>query len=180
MSMTLVFTLTGTDRIGIVDEITRSFLEIGGNIAASRMARLGGEFAVIMLVTLPVDKQSALDQTVADLTRRGYKVTTTETVTTGVVSNRGWRPYHLEVSGADHEGIVNRIAHTLSEHGINIETADTDSTHAPNSGILLFTMRARVLVPPHLDDGAWRKALTDVAQEQHVDIVIEPAPEALP
>ncbi|OGR17867.1 MAG: hypothetical protein A2X81_00790 [Desulfobacterales bacterium GWB2_56_26] len=179
MSMTLVFTLTGTDRIGIVDEITRSFLEIGGNIEASRMARLGGEFAVIMLVTLPVDKQSALDQTVADLVRRGYKVTTTETKATGVVSHRDWRPYRLEVSGADHEGIVNRIAHTLSEHGINIETADTDSNHAPNSGILLFNMRARVLVPPHLDEGSWRQALTDAAQEQHVDIVIEPAPEAL-
>ena len=179
MSMNLVLTLTGTDRIGIVDEITGSFLEIGGNIEASRMSRLGGEFAMIMLVTLPVDKRSALDQTVAGLTRRGYKVTTTQTEASGVVSHQGWHPYRLEVSGADHEGIVNRIAHTLSEHGINIETADTDSTHAPNSGILLFAMRARVLVPPHLDEGAWRQSLTDVAQEQHVDIVIEPAPEAL-
>lgn len=179
MSMTIVFTLTGTDRIGIVDEITRSFLQLGGNIEASRMARLGGEFAVIMLVKLPVDKRQALDQTVADLSRRGYQVTTGETAVTGTRSAQGWLPYHLEVSGADHEGIVNRIAHTLSEHGINIETADTDSTHAPNSGILLFTMRALILVPPRLQEGSWRQALTEVAREQHVDIAIQPAAEVL-
>lgn len=173
MSTTIVFTLTGTDRIGIVDEVTGSLLEIGGNIQASRMARLGGEFAVIMLVTLPVDSRTALERTVADLTRRGYKVTTSETVKEGAAAHHGWLPYSIEVRGADHQGIVNRIAHTLSEHGITIETADTGSTHAPNSGIPLFTMRAEVLAPPNLEEDGWRLALADVAQEEHVDISIE-------
>lgn len=179
MSMNFVFTLTGTDRVGIVDEVTRSLLAIGGNIQASRMARLGGEFAVIMLVTLPVGQRAELDSTVADLTRRGYQVTTSPTETASAASHKGWQPYRFEVSGADHEGIVNRLAHILSEYGITIETVDTDSSHAPNSGILLFTMRARILVPPQLDLAAWRRALTDAAREQHVDIVIEPAPEGL-
>ncbi len=175
MSMTIVFTLTGPDRIGIVEEVTSSLLEIGGNIQASRMARLGGEFAVIMLVTLPVATREALDRTVGDLARRGYKVTATQTEAKEADPRQGWLPYHIDVGGADHEGIVNRIAHTLSQHGINIETVDTDTTHAPISGILLFSMRARILVPPHLDEGTWKLGLANVAQEEHVDIDIEPA-----
>ena len=73
MGINIVFTLSGTDRVGIVDEITRSLLELGGNIETSRMVRLGGEFAVLMLVTLPTDKGDALQKTVTDLTSRGYR-----------------------------------------------------------------------------------------------------------
>ena len=49
----VVFTLTGTDRIGLVDDITELLLALDGNVETSRMARLGGEFAVLMLVSLP-------------------------------------------------------------------------------------------------------------------------------
>ena len=174
MSMTIVFTLTGPDRVGIVDEVTKSLLEIGGNIEASRMARLGGEFAVIMMVTLPAATREALDRTIDDLVRRGYKVTASETDGQAADLHQGWLPYHLEVDGADHEGIVNRIAHTLAAHGINIETADSGTIHAPISGIPLFSMRALVLVPPH-QDGTWKQALANIAQEENVDIAIEPA-----
>jgi len=53
MKRNLVLTLTGPDRIGIVEKVTGLLLERGGNVETSRMARLGGEFAVLMLVSLP-------------------------------------------------------------------------------------------------------------------------------
>ena len=37
----VVFTLTGTDRIGLVDDITELLLALDGNVETSRMARLG-------------------------------------------------------------------------------------------------------------------------------------------
>jgi glycine cleavage system transcriptional repressor len=46
----LVYTLTGSDRIGIVEEVTKMLLDHGGNVETSRMVRLGGEFAMLMLV----------------------------------------------------------------------------------------------------------------------------------
>lgn len=172
MSITIVFTLSGTDRVGIVDEITRSLLELGGNIENSKMARLGGEFAVLLLVSLPSDKGDALQKTVIDLTSRGYKVTTTPTNQTSTRAHPGWLPYRIEVHGADHEGIVHNIAHALAQQGISIETMDTGNTRAPNSGALLFTMKALVLVPPGLDEDLWREELENTGHEQHVDITI--------
>jgi glycine cleavage system transcriptional repressor len=172
MGINIVFTLTGTDRVGIVDEITRSFFELGGNIETSRMARLGGEFAVLMLVSLPSGKGDALQKTVADLTSRGYKVTTTPTDKNDNQPYPGRLPYRIEVHGADHEGIVHNIAHALALKGISIETMETGNTRAPNSGILLFNMNALIMAPPDLDEDLWRAELESIGHDQHVDIAI--------
>ena len=74
--------------------------------------------------------------------------------------------------GADHEGIVHNIAHALAQKGISIETMDTGNTRAPNSGALLFTMKALVLVPPGLDEDLWRVELENTGHDQHVDIIV--------
>ena len=63
MKRNLVLTLTGPDRIGIVDRVTGLLLDRGGNVETSRMARLGGEFAVLMLVSLPSEHCAGLDRT---------------------------------------------------------------------------------------------------------------------
>ena len=70
MQKNFVLTLTGPDRIGIVDEVTGLLLERGGNVETSRMARLGGEFAVLMLVSMPADRYSGLDDDLGRLTAR--------------------------------------------------------------------------------------------------------------
>lgn len=171
---TIVFTLSGPDRVGIVDEITRTLLELGGNIETSRMARLGGEFAILMLVTLPEGRDEQLRQATQELSGRGYKVTTVPTRANGGPAGEG-RPYSLEVQGADHEGIVHKIARTLAGKGISIETMDTGNTRAPNSGIPLFTMKALILVPAALDQKQWQEELETTANEQHVDITVRPA-----
>jgi glycine cleavage system transcriptional repressor len=174
MGINIVFTLSGTDRVGIVDEITSSLLELGGNIESSRMARLGGEFAVLMLVSLPSDKIDDLQGTVNDLAERGYKVTTTPTDQNGTQPYPGWAPYRIEMHGADHEGIVHNIAHTLALKGISIESMDTSNTRAPNSGALLFSMNALVLVPPGLAEDRWRVELENTGHDLHLDITVSP------
>ena len=179
MTNTFVLTLTGTDRVGIVEEVTEILLKLGGNIETSRMARLGGEFAILMLVSAPRDQDLARDPSIGELAARGYKVTITPTREAPAQPHAGWRPYRIEVRGADHEGIIHQIAHTLSQHGINIETLDTGTAPAPHSGTPLFTMRALVLAPPALNEAAWQEALEDAGHRLHVDVtvsVVEPQP----
>ena len=48
-----VITSIGTDRPGIVEELSGWILDNGGNIEESRMERLGSEFAALMLVSGP-------------------------------------------------------------------------------------------------------------------------------
>src|SRR3954468_4075153 len=97
MQRNFVLTLTGPDRIGIVDEVTGLLLERGGNVETSRMARLGGEFAVLMLVSMPAEHVPGLNESLEALTAEGYRVTTTPAGGTYAEAHPGWVPYRIEV-----------------------------------------------------------------------------------
>lgn len=170
MQRNFILTLTGPDRIGIVDEVTGLLLDRGGNVETSRMARLGGEFAILMLVSIPEARFDGLDEGLESLTARGYKVTTTRAERTYADAPPGWRPYRIQVHGADHEGIVHEVAHFLSRHGINIEAVDTETAPAPTSGVPLFSMTARIAVPPGLTGGAWEAGLEEIGSRMNVEI----------
>src|SRR3954468_6174069 len=163
MQRNIVLTLTGPDRVGIVDRVTGLLLDRGGNVETSRMARLGGEFAILMLVSLPAERFAGLDEGLKRLTAQGYKVTTTQAERTYSEAHTGWIPYRIEVHGADHEGIIHEVAHYLSERGINIESVDSETTLAPVSGSPLFAMTARLVVPPGLSGKSWEAGLEGIA-----------------
>lgn len=171
----LVLTLTGTDRPGIVEDITKMILDHGGNVETSRMARLGGEFAVLMLVSMPNEKVAKLDRCIKGLKNQGFKVTTTKTGQAHAGAQNGFRQYKIEVQGADHEGIIHEVAQILSGHGINIESMDTATTQAPNSGAPLFSMTATVVVPPGLSGRDWEASLDEAGRQMHVDIKVSAA-----
>ena len=61
MQKKFVLSLTGPDRIGFVEKVTAVLLARGGNVETSRMARLGGEFAVLMLVSMPAEQYPSLE-----------------------------------------------------------------------------------------------------------------------
>jgi glycine cleavage system transcriptional repressor len=168
MRTNIVFTLTGPDRIGIVESVTKMFLDHGGNVESSRMARLGGEFAILMLVSLPEERSVGLDRDLDLLVNQGYKVTSTPTKPTE--ARPGWLPFRIEVEGADHEGIIHEVSLYLSERGINIESMETGVEYAPVSATPLFTMSAIVAVPPELAAGTWEAALLDTGELLNVDI----------
>ena len=176
MSTNIVFTLTGTDRIGIVEEVTGLLLDLGANVETSRMARLGGEFAILMLVSMPSEQLAQLDQDVRQLVSEGYKVTTSQTGQTYAEAHAGWLPFQIEVHGADHEGIIHQMAHYLSQSGISIEAMETETTSAPVSGSPLFSMIARVIVPPGLSSQDWAAALEEVGYHLNVEVKVSAAP----
>jgi glycine cleavage system transcriptional repressor len=172
MQTKFVLTLTGPDRIGIVDAVTGLLLERGGNVETSRMARLGGEFAVLMLVSMSAEQFSGLDDSLEGLIARGYKVTTTSADVTSAELHPDWPAYRIEVHGADHEGIIHEVAHYLSGRGISIETMDSECTPAPTSGVPLFAMAARVVVPPDLAARAWEDGLEEIGGRLNLDITV--------
>ena len=174
MRNNLVFTLTGPDRIGIVEEVTQVLLEYSGNVETSRMARLGGEFAILMLVSIPADRIVDLSTGVDSLSAAGYKITIGQTVEADA-QQRNWLAYHIELQGADHEGIVHEVARYLSQRGINIEEMETALVAGAMSGVPLFTMTAQVAVPPELVEQDWVAELEGVGHHLNVDLQVTPA-----
>jgi len=172
MPKRFVLTLTGSDKIGIVEHVTELILECGGDVQASRMARLGGEFAMLLLVAIPDGESENLSDKIGSLSRKGFKVTVTETDWGVAAMRKGWFPYQIEVRGANHEGIIHEIAEHLSELGINIESIETNVVPAPMSGTPLFTMDAIVVAPPELPKNKWEDELEEVADRLNVDLEV--------
>ena len=50
MKQHIAVSAIGTDRTGLVHELTKVISDCGGNISESRMASLGSEFAMVLLV----------------------------------------------------------------------------------------------------------------------------------
>jgi len=171
MQKHLVITLTGPDRVGLVEYITKLILRYDGNVEASRAMRLGGEFAVLMMVAVPEQNFDNLSEGVRGLHEEGFEITTRPTERGYSAKYAGWMPYQVKVQGADHEGIIHHVTRFLAERGINIETMDTGMTSAPMSGIPLFTMSAVVVAPPNLPHD-WRDELAAVGDELNVDIEV--------
>ena len=174
MQKKLVLTLTGSDRIGLVEQVTKLVLECDGNVESSRMARLGGEFAMLMLISIPDQKLVKLSGVIEILLGQGFTVTSCQTEVSDPNQFSGWLPFQVEVHGADHEGIIHNIAQYLAAHQVNIETMDTNMVKAPMSGTPLFLMNAIVLVPPDLSFHAIQDELEMVGDNLNVDIHFKP------
>ncbi|MCL4554708.1 MAG: hypothetical protein M1565_06210 [Actinobacteria bacterium] len=108
MRENVVLTITGPDRVGLVEEVTGRLLGLGCNVEASHMARLGGEFAMLMLVSIPAEQAEDLRVANDRLAAEGFQVTMTMTTPPGVVPATS--AFQVTVEGADHEGIVHDIA----------------------------------------------------------------------
>lgn len=172
MRTDVVLTVTGPDRVGIVEEVTQALLAVDGNVGTSRMARLGGEFAILMLASVPADSIAALEGALGTLAADGYRVAVTPTHPAASVEQSTWPTYRIEIEGADHEGIVHEIVCGLAGAGISIESMETGTTDAPTTGATLFTMSAVVAVPPGLDEAAWQSGLSAAAEASSVDVEV--------
>jgi glycine cleavage system transcriptional repressor len=168
----LVVTTVGPDRRGTVEKITEVVVNQQANIEESRMARLGGEFAVIMLLSLPGEKEEDLLAGLDTLKEDNLTVITRRTNLSRLELFQGFVPYEISVIGADHEGIVHRVAHYLASEKIQVETMDTQVSRAPTTGTPIFSMQAMVEAPPELTLPKLRHKLSDLSDELGVDIEV--------
>lgn len=172
MSVSLVMTVIGDDRPGLVESVSQAVAAHGGSWQESRMARLAGKFAGILRVEVPAGKVDALKAELRELATGGLHIIV-ESGYEEVASQT--RSLRLELIGDDRPGIVRDISHALAERGVNIEELETESTDAPMSGGLLFKATARVRLPEGGSIDDLREALEDLAHDLMVDIALDDA-----
>lgn len=171
MRDTLVLTVIGTDRTGLVQSVAEKISAAGGNWEESRMARLAGQFAGILLVT--VDKTRS-DELVASLRGlEGAGLTITARVTELPAAPVATRHLKLSLTAHDRAGIVRDVTKILAERNLNVEELETEVASAPMSGESMFTAHARVLAPAALSLQDLRGALEALGGELMLDLETE-------
>lgn len=172
MRNTLVLTVLAPDRTGLVEMLADRIAAAGGNWEESRMARLAGQFAGILLVTCDAARSDELAAAVRALEGTGLQVTA-RAATAGVSSATPGMRIQLALTGSDRAGIVRDVSRVLAERGVNVEELESEVSSAPMSGEQLFTARARLLVPPSLALADLRASLEKLAGELMVDLSAE-------
>jgi glycine cleavage system regulatory protein len=172
MRTSLVLTLIGNDRPGIVERLADEILAAGGNWEESRMARLAGKFAGLLRVSVDAERAEALTA----------RLRAADVGLTVVVEPSSDRPDHartlrLELLGTDHAGIVRDISRVLAQHQVNIEELETDVTSAPMSGETLFRARAHLRIPASISLEWLRNRLEALAADLMVDLTLDESEE---
>ena len=161
----LIITAIGSDRPGIVSELSGIITTHGGNVEESRMSRLGSDFAIIMLVSVSTDWEESIEvalQSINDLT-----ISTKLTQIQEIGDNK---KYKIGLNGADNEGIVKVLSKYLAEKSINVLEMETHISHAPISGTPLFNLNASVSVPNDVEETVIQSDLSQIAQKLGVEI----------
>ncbi len=169
---TLVLTVIGDDRSGLVSALSGVIADHGGSWERSQMARLAGKFAGIVLVAVPDDQADALIRELRPLGAEGLLDVTVGRTSDPDGTDRDDRATRLvlELVGADRPGIVHDISRVLASRHVSIEELHTATREAPMSGDMLFEATARLLAPSSVSIAELRELLEDLANELMVDI----------
>ncbi len=173
MNNYLVITAIGNDRPGIVDDLSRVMLDHELNIEDSRMSVLGGEFAVILMVS---GNEEAIDQIQSQQQQleQALELNLLIKPTHARHPAQNAIPYSIKVVGMDHPGIVNRLAQFLSQHRINIENMETESYPAPHTGTPMFAVNMTVDIPGEVATSQLRDTFLDLCDQQNLDAHFAP------
>jgi glycine cleavage system regulatory protein len=176
MRVQLMVTITCPDRPGIVERVTEVLVGFSANWEESRLARLGGDFAGIVKISVPQEQADALATALRQLADGSMSVLVKTTQPEAADDWAGYALYELRLVGADHEGIVHGVARYLAGQGINVEELQTETVPAPITAAPLFQMQARIKVPPRLPLAELQANLERIGDELGVDIAVSPNP----
>ena len=174
MENLLVITAVGKDRPGIVDKLSMAILDCGCNINDSRMTVLGGEFALILLVSGKWNELAKLENQLPSL-GESLSLTTTAKRTEEEGHRKNLLSYSVDVVSMDHPGIVYKIANFFSSRNINIRELNTNSYAAAHTGTPMFTMSMIVNVPTDVRIATLREDFLDFCDGLNMDAVLEPS-----
>jgi glycine cleavage system transcriptional repressor len=175
----IVLTAVGPDRVGIVDDLSGAVTLGGCNIEESKMAVLGGEFAVIMLASGPAGSIDSLCRSLPGLGEKLALRIECRPTREPRAEDSG-RPYLLEAVSLDTPGIVHSVTAVLRGHGINIADMDTDTAAAPWTGAPMFRLKAHLVVGPSVSIARLKQDLGKLQQEHDLDISLKPVFAASP
>jgi glycine cleavage system transcriptional repressor len=140
----------GPDRPGLVRELAGHIRKLGGNIEDTRMSKLGGEFAVLVLVTGDAAALGELKASAPQLeSALGVSCFVRDT-STGARSI-GTSLFNFRASGVDHPGIVESITEVLAVRSINVTSFTSWIENAPLTGTPMFVIDVEVELPGKAD-----------------------------
>ena len=172
MNRFAIVTAFGQDRPGIVAALAEGLFQLGCNIEDTSSVQLRGEFTMMLLVRLP--KGMAADQ-LADRLPPHISPLDLTVLCREVPAQAATRmrtphtpTYMLSVYGADHPGIVAKVARTVSDHKGNITVMNTRVIGASDKPV--YVMVLEIKLPDGASPELLKQALDQLKPTLGVDL----------
>jgi len=169
----LVISALGKDHPGIVDRLSKEIFNTGCNIVDSRMTVLGGEFAIILLVSGKSNDISQLEKTLPDL-QENLALTITIKRTGTRIPQANLVSFSVRAISIDQPGIVYQLANFFSGRSINIENLNTTCYAAAHTGTPMFSIDMIINIPADIRISSLRDDLIAFCDDLNIDVVMEP------
>jgi glycine cleavage system transcriptional repressor len=165
-------TIIGRDRPGIVSHVTEILYRLGCNIADSSCSILGGQFAMILIISHPdrSDRESFGDA-FAPLEESGLSVFL-RTLTPGGEKHPKMEGEicMISVYGSDKPGIVYRVTRELGERKVNITDLNTKLVGSEERPV--YVMMIEAVLPPGVSEEEISGIMNGLKEELQVDISV--------
>lgn len=171
----IVVSISGRDEVGIVQKVSSVVAEHNANMEESKMAILGGDFAMIVYVSM--EEPDAADKLASKLRSElpNFSVSVRET-TAPQEADAPKNIWTISLEGPDHPGIVAALSEALAKNGCNVLEMETETTTAPFAGYELFKVSGALTVDDKQLD-ALSKALDKVEDKfgSTISVVQDPS-----
>lgn len=171
MNTPIVLTVIADDQPGIIKAVSEVLDKHRGNWTQSSMSSLAGQFAGILLVSVPDEHVDACVEELRGLTSAGLRVITR--VSSAAGGDGKTHEYVLNLVGNDRKGIVHDVTTILARHNVNVNNLETLVESASMGGGELFKASAQLIVPSSADIDALESELEELANELMVDIIFK-------
>lgn len=169
-TVSVVATVSGADRQGIVSSIAERAKRYQANWTASRLARAAGEFAGMVHFEVAPENADAFVQALKGLEAGGLQLVVTKSSAAQVSTTH--RVLDLHLVGDDRVGIVSSLTGMLTARSISIETMQTEVIRSSAEGKSTFKITAQLLVPASVRSEALEQELGSLANEMMLDIAL--------
>ncbi len=166
----LVLTIIGDDRAGLVASLADIVSAHGGNWEHSQMTELAGQFAGVVVVSVPAGRA---DELMAALRELDGLMDVAAHPGSDAPQDDSPRQLRIDLLGTDRPGIVREVSGVLHRHELSIEEMTTGSRDAPMAGGQLFEAHIVVRVGAEADPSALRADLEQLAAELMVDLTVD-------
>ncbi len=171
MKTSIILTIIADDQSGIIETVSNALQKYDGNWTHSSMSSLAGQFAGILLASVPEDKTEACLAELKALESEGLRIIVR--TSSGEPTAENVEEFSMQLVGNDRPGIIHDITRVLAAHKVSVIDLETSVEAASMGGGELFKARASLLVPASSDVFAIESELEDIANDLMVDISFE-------
>jgi glycine cleavage system regulatory protein len=171
MNISIVLTIIADDQPGVIQAVSRTLHNHGGSWNQSSMSSLAGQFAGILLASVPRENSEACQKELHGLESEGLRIIAH--IAGEETETESSHDYLLELVGNDRPGIVHDLTTLLSDHNVNVLSLETVTEGASMGGGELFRASIELAIPASVDIDVLQDDIEEMANDLMVDISFE-------